>query len=350
MTAPRPMRAAIETLVTPPEAFARAAAARPREVVTRHLVLAGRRVRVEIAGEALADRLLPALAHIEIERAAPTVALTIRAWDAEATGAGSPEPLPLDDPGVNGTVQVRHDGQLVVHHRRSSTTWIDRDRGEIHACFESAARVPLFDRGKPFHFALAVWHRDAGAPLVHAAVVAHEGRGLLVPGIGGSGKSTIAVACALAGFSYIGDDTVALDTSEPGTIRAHSVYCSTTLERSHLTRFPALAPHASAGESASDKHLVILNGLLPKPIPRSVPLGAIVLPRIGTGTASRLGPASRASALRRLAPSTLLFFPGWGAAHLDFLSGVVGALPCFEIDMGRDLDRIAACLSSIPLD
>jgi len=346
------MRAALrsEPLASSSDAFARATTADPDGSITRHLVLAGRVVRLHIAGARLADRLLPALAHLEQPQPATAPALTIRAWDAAATGISSPLPSPLADPGLNGTVEVVDDGRVVIHQRRISTIWIDRQAGEIHACFASAERLPLFDRGKPFHFALAVWHRDIGVPLVHAAVIARAGRGLLVPGMGGSGKSTVAITCALAGFSYVGDDTVALDASDPSAIRAHGVYCSTTLEPAHMARFPSLAPHAVAGEPSDDKHLVILNGLLPNPILQSTPLSAIVLPRIVSSRESHLGPASRANALRRLAPSTLLFFPGWGAGQLEFLSRVVNALPCFELEMGQDLDRVATCLSSLTAD
>jgi hypothetical protein len=46
---------------------------------------------------------------------------------------------------------------------------------------------------------------------VHAAALASGGRGLLLPGTSGRGKTTLAAALMAAGFSYLGDDTVLLD-------------------------------------------------------------------------------------------------------------------------------------------
>jgi hypothetical protein len=45
---------------------------------------------------------------------------------------------------------------------------------------------------------------------VHAACVAHEGRGVLLCGESGAGKSSLAFACARAGWTYVSDDAAFL--------------------------------------------------------------------------------------------------------------------------------------------
>ena len=54
------------------------------------------------------------------------------------------------------------------------------------------------------------WHAWAGYTLLHAGLVAWEGRGLLLAGPEGCGKSTLAVSLAQQGWSYLGDDNVAI--------------------------------------------------------------------------------------------------------------------------------------------
>lgn len=321
-------------------AFARASRAEPAAAASSDFVLAGHRVRVQVAGRRLFERIAPAFSHLGVALDASGADLTVKAWDASSTGVAAPPSNTDTDPGMNGAIEVSDSGRLITHRRRRSTAWLHRDAGEIVAVFDAADRTPLFDRGKPLHFLLAVWHFDRRVPLVHAGVVAHNGRGVLFPGKGGTGKSTAALSCALAGFDYVGDDTVGLECLSDRSVRAHSVYCSTNVAPHHIERFPALAPHAIPGTTPDeDKHLVLLNGLLPRPLARAADLCAIVVPRI-VAHGGGVFPASRAEVLKALAPSTLLFFPGWGAPHLNFLADVVERLPGYRLEMGPDLTAV----------
>ncbi len=309
-----------------------------------HVMLAGRVARLEVAGAALFDRLHPALAHLDVDPPSGPPPLTVRVWDAAETGVPHPEPA-VDDPGMNGVVTLSEDRQRVRHDRRTSTAWLDRERGELFACFRSAATTSLSDRGKPLQLPLAVWHLDRSIPLIHAGVVARHGRGVLFPGKGGSGKTTASLSCALAGYDYVGDDCVGVDLGKRPRVIAHSLFGSTNVAPHHLSRFPALASHAIAGVTPDeDKDLVLLGLLLPRPLARLATVRAIVMPTIAGDARTRLVPATRADALRTLAPSTLLFFPGSAAGQMAFLSELVAALPCYRLEMSPRLDEIPACL------
>lgn len=50
---------------------------------------------------------------------------------------------------------------------------------------------------------------------VHAACVAHQGRGVLLCGASGMGKTSLAFACAQAGWTYVGDDATMLLQGSP---------------------------------------------------------------------------------------------------------------------------------------
>ena len=51
---------------------------------------------------------------------------------------------------------------------------------------------------------------------LHAAGLALHGKGVLVPGASGSGKSTTSVTLVRAGFDFLSDDTVFLTSSADG--------------------------------------------------------------------------------------------------------------------------------------
>ena len=58
---------------------------------------------------------------------------------------------------------------------------------------------------------------------IHAACVSKNGKGILLCGDSGAGKSTLALACALAGWTYISDDTSYLiNDSEIPRVIGHS--------------------------------------------------------------------------------------------------------------------------------
>ena len=327
--------------------FDRAASHKAGHVV-RHLTLAGHPVRLEVAGQALFDRLFPPLSHVAHEGVGADAALRLRVWDAEATEVTAPDAASAEDPGMNGQVTVSDDRRYVRYRRRTSTSWLDREAGDLVACFRSAAGTSINDRGKPLQFPLAVWHLDRGCPMIHAGVVAKHGRGVLFPGKSGTGKTTAALSAAMAGYDYISDDCVGIERTSSGSLRAHSVFGSANIAPHHLARFPSLVPHAITDlHEDEEKYLLLLKSLLPRPLATTATIDALVVPAITQAGTTRLSPATRGEALRALAPSTLLFFPGWGAGQLNFLAELVASVSCYRLEMGPRLDDIPMQLDAL---
>ena len=81
---------------------------------------------------------------------------------------------------------------------------------------------------------------------------------------------------------------------------------------------------------------------MPARVKPFVPVRAIALPIIVDAARSRLSAASRAEALRRLAPSTLMQMP-FGATPERFakLARLATSVPAFRLELGRDIDGIA---------
>ena len=97
---------------------------------------------------------------------------------------------------------------------------------------------------------------------LHAACVARHGRGLLLCGDSGAGKSSLAFACALDGFTYIADDCASLVRARP----TRSVIGSPHLIRFRDTAaalFPELTAHTPRRRANGDLSIELHTAGLP---------------------------------------------------------------------------------------
>lgn len=107
----------------------------------------------------------------------------------------------------------------------------------LHASPEALANGDL--RAQPAHHALAAWMTGPTRQAVHAGAVAFDGRGVLFVGVGGRGKTTTALACARAGFSYLGDDLCVVEAGGAAPAQVHGVYATAKLNADSRDRLDA---------------------------------------------------------------------------------------------------------------
>lgn len=315
--------------------------------------IGGRAVHQNAVGRDLAERTRMAFAHLRADDpGAHRPALTIDVWDGEATGVSLPRGTILDAiPGWHeggGISTISSDSRYYVHALFESRAILDRKACRILCWTASSRRLSLYERGKPHRVLLSVWLHDRGIQLVHAALVASLGRGVILPGRGGAGKSTSALACLLAGFEYLGDDYIGLEPNADGTFTGHSLYDSTWLDPEHLLRFPSLVPHAIAGViSWERKRLVHLSTLFRGRLAPCAPIRVLALPRVAGGT-TRTRPASRAEALLAAAPTSVFeLTPRVGASGVQRLAALVSRLPAYRLELGADLGEIPHRLEAL---
>ena len=173
--------------------------------------------------------------------------------------------------------------------------------------------------------------------LLHGSSVGYEDGGLLLVGRGGSGKSTCALASLDSDLLYAGDDYVAVELGpEP---RVHSLYGSGKLVPDHSKLLPHLPQPAFTGDAEADeKSIFFVNEAYPARMAASFPLRAVVVPKVTPGEAA-YAPVDASTALRALAPSTLLqLYPARPMA-LARMAGLLRTVPAYALATG---DRIAA--------
>lgn len=313
-------------------------------------------VRLCIAGEQLARHVQAPLAHLRAPDNADAAALTIELWDARETQVPGPSPAyhavgrtwTLGD----GAFAAAPDGRFVSHQLRGSVVWLDRASQHLVGWFADSGQLTLHERGKPLQMLLSLWASDRGLQPVHAALVARGGRGVLIPGNSGAGKTTCALACLRAGCTYLGDDWVGVARSADGAFTGYGLYSSAYMEPAHAERFPLLAERAQAPRAAGEpKSLIQLSEVYPERLGHAASLCALALPRVVATAAARPRRASKRDALLMLLPSTIFTMrPRAGSAAVDRLGELVEQLPAYWVEIGPDLARIAGSIDEILAD
>jgi hypothetical protein len=332
------------------EAFAEAKRLHPRAFRESTYVLAGRPVRIRIVGRSLAEFMHLPFAHLSAEdlhRTEPR--LTIEIWDQAETNVFRQLGLTRDDLDLHPNLRHSSDRRYASYQLQHSLACLDRSSGFMAGYASNAEELSLYERGRPLHVLLSLWHKNLGLPLVHAGLVSRNGRGVLLAGPGGSGKSTSAITSACAGFDYLSEDLVGLQSSPGDGFVGHSLYSSTFIEPDHLKRFALFEQHAIRGRYPFEKkHLVLLSQVPSLRFARACRIQAVVLPRVMHLPASHLRPASKRDALLTLAPSSLLVGEkSHGLEGFEKLSQLVEQVPCHRLELGDRLDEIPHVLEGL---
>lgn len=317
----------------------------------RSYALAGHTVRVHSVGTHLDTALAAAWDHMATGGDDGTrPALEILAWDEAESGVPAPE-LPWSWADLSGTVRLvlPPGGEAFrVHAYEGAAMCFLYSVTENKAIFwtRDARRVPTFFRAAPFLTLVHWWAQTHGLRLVHAAAVGTDAGAALIAGKGGSGKSTTALVCMLAGLHFLSDDFCLVQAGEPALV--HCLNSSGKLQRAHFQRFPALAARAvDPVPDAFDKPLIFVHEHFPLQVRRRLPLRAVVLPQVTGRETTSWEPVSPATALRSLTSSTMFqFSPDDGAAFHD-LAAVLRGLPCFRLLLGTRSEEIAAAVGDV---
>jgi hypothetical protein len=332
------------------ETFAQAKRLHPHAFRESTYVLAGQPVRMRIVGLKFAASMHLPFAHLCAEGAhLPVSGLTVELWDQSETNVSCQIGLTRDDLDLHPNLKHSADGGYASYQLQHSLVCLDRGSGFMVGYTSNAEELSLYERGRPLHVPLSLWHKSRDMPLVHAGLVSKNRRGLLLAGPGGSGKSTSAITCACAGFSYLSDDLIGLQLSPEGDFVGHSLYNSTFVEPDHLKRFALFDRHAITGRYPFEKkRLVLLSQIASLKFERSCRIEAIVLPRVLHAPTSRLRPTSKGEALLALAPSSLLVGErSCGLEGFDKLSRLVQQVPCYRLELGGALDEIPRVLEGL---
>lgn len=322
------------------------------------LTVGGSVIQLSFATATVRAQFLPALAHLMVP-AQGKATFEIAIWDSASTGVPMvPAPWTADDYLARGEIRgVAADDVVQVAYHPGSSILSMFHRGEKKALVWMAniEECPYYEQAAPLRTILHWWSAAQGQQLVHGAAIGTEEGAVLITGKGGSGKSTTALSALVAGMLYLGDDYVLCALSEC-TAHVFSIYNSAKIDRNTL-KFLALSPHLlhnrdrfldEAQQGAEPEKGVLLGQEhFPDQLCASLPLRALIVPKITGEAVARLQPLKPTQAFIALAPTTVFQLPGAQQAALAFLRRLVVQLPCYQLQLGRDLPQAHALIRSL---
>jgi hypothetical protein len=299
--------------------------------------LAGRRVRLAFAGCGLKHLARP-MAHLSAPHSPGVPDLQVKVWEG---------PLGWTPPRLVWTQgQLGHQGEVVglgsgrfcvnYHDTSGLFNMYDRESGKVLYWIPRAADLPFWEIASPFRMVFHWWARSIGGLLAHAAAVGQEGRGLLLVGKSGSGKSTASLSCLHHGMEFVGDDYVLL-THDPQPV-AHSLYSTAKMHAAFLGEaLPAWKGRVAAEIGPENKAVLFLNETAPDALRPRLELRAVVMPQIADQQQATLAPRPALEGLLALAPSTIFQLPGARREAMSFFSNFMRGMSVCAMKTGTDL-------------
>lgn len=312
--------------------------------------IGGKRVRIGYASQACVQTFAPALAHLcNGSDAISDLAtdFTILVWDCVSTGApvlNAPWSLAdyLPSRMVRGYCDERF--RTITFHDQAVCLMIDQQARVGIYWRQNIAEVSAHERAAPFRELFCWWMITQQRFFVHGGAI----DGVFLAGVGGVGKSTTALACLAQGLAWAGEDYVLLATDEEAC--AYSLYCTAKLSEFSLRLLPRYRTSVMIPPTEeSGKAILNLYPCYAEKIVSQVPLRAVVLPTVGEQSQSRLVPISGATVFRPLFSSTLMQLPSADPALLHGMANVLRKLPCYRLEIGRDLGQLVDCLRMVGL-
>jgi hypothetical protein len=306
--------------------------------------------KLRFASPVLASRFIPALAHLQVQGEAADIEVTL--WDSDTEPQPLPKlPWPAEAYRPCGEIPGYSDGRSYLHFDvpMSALTVLDSTTGRAAYFNRRPQSLPAYEFAGPLRYLIHRIAADRGMALVHAAAISKNGRGTLIAGPKGAGKSTTALACLAAGLDYHGDDRCLVAQRADGH-RLYSVYSSAKvfLEDVHRHRIDRLADVVLPPTTDDDrKGLVYVDQVAPAQMARSALLNAILIPVQTGAERSRIVETPPSEALRLLIAELIGRSPATVVKSVATLREICATVPVFRLEAGRHLPEIAetvACM------
>jgi len=282
----------------------------------------------------------------------PAPAARDASWSLFVLAAGEGEPLPL--PGFS----AKEPEMRLVEGADRFCLWMGRHSPSLYVVDRPSRRaicwvaeksaVKAWERSRPFLPVLQAMFDDSPWLAVHAAALALKDRAILLSGPGRAGKTTLSLAGLSAGWRFIGDDYVLVDSREQAPAVA-PLFATARLRDDMVARFPNLAGARTAISHDFDerRHELSLRGI-PELHGGAARLERLLFLDRSGHPAPDIAPIRRSKVLAAMAANTFIATPGAREPRLRKLSRLLTAVPAARFDPGpRIEDALAAMVADL---
>ena len=278
----------------------------------------------------------------------PARAASGASWSLFVLAAAEGEPLPLpgfsqDEPDMR-LVESAERYCLWMGRHSPSLYVVDRPSRRAVCWVTEKSAVKAWERSRPFLPALQAMFDDSPWLAVHAAALALADRAILFAGPGGAGKTTLSLAGLSAGWRFIGDDYVLVDTREEAPAVA-PLFATARLRDDMVARFPNLARARTAISHDFDerRHELSLRGI-PELRGGAARLERLLFVERSGHLAPDFAPIRRSKVLAAMAANIFIATPGAREPRLRKLSRLLTAAPVARFDPGPRIEDALAAL------
>lgn len=233
----------------------------------------------------------------------------------------------------------RRDGQLFWDYHRHGYLLLDKGKGILDGHLVDPTDLhPAVLTSFFFVLPMSKLLACRGLHMIHAAALERNGRGVMIPGLSGSGKTTCCISLIRAGYRCLSDDKPFL--RENGTrieLLAFPERIDVT-ERT-ISFFPELGA-ALQGDLTTGYRKKQFNPevLYPGSTAETGQPDLILFPQISGESKSRLEKLSKIRALETLLPHTLVVLdPELSERRFGLLARLVEGAECYTLHFGHDV-------------
>jgi hypothetical protein len=289
----------------------------------------------------LAEALQPQFAHIvEESQIECQLAIYVLAHDVLLQGLEN-EWRKVGLPGPNTSASFRSD-RLRIHAEfdtfgLAAFSVLDVTIGTAVYVAANAKRARQIEGPYPFRVLLRWWTESTPYLWTHAAAVGEGGNGVLITGVGGSGKSSTALAVTGRRLQFLSDDYVLVG---PDRV-ASSIYASLRIRQNMVSRFTSVNPwFGKDWFSWNGKPSQVVDEDRFAHLSRSVTVRAIVTLSHGHADGATFHHASAHAAMRAMSPVTISRYCANPQRALKKLAHVIAFLPVYEFHTTANLSEM----------